>query len=179
MDRYPVDIFWSDEDEGFIAVAKDLPGCSAFGASRAEASREIEDAIAAWIEAARSAGNPVPEPSAPLEYSGKLLVRMPKTLHRSLALSAAEEGVSLNQYVVYKLAQPLMATIQPQDQSAWAPASTQVLVISNLKGRTFSTAGGGIGSAETRGIQLSNQSSPWLKVSTTQGAELVGSNYNG
>ena len=61
--QFPVDIFYSDEDEGFIALAADLPGCSSFGETRADAANEIQDAICAWIEAAEKAGNPVPEPS--------------------------------------------------------------------------------------------------------------------
>jgi predicted RNase H-like HicB family nuclease len=62
-EHYPIEIFWSDEDDGFVAVARDLPGCSAFGVTREEALREIEDAIEAWIGAAERAGNPVPEPT--------------------------------------------------------------------------------------------------------------------
>jgi predicted RNase H-like HicB family nuclease len=78
--RYPAVTFWSDEDGGFIALAPDLPGCSAFGESQSEALDELEQAIEAWIEAARAAGNPVPEPTRPLveeHPSGKLSIRMP------------------------------------------------------------------------------------------------------
>jgi predicted RNase H-like HicB family nuclease len=64
IDRhYPAEVFWSDEDEGFIALAPDLPGCSAFGETKSEALQELDEAIDAWIEAARAAGNPVPEPT--------------------------------------------------------------------------------------------------------------------
>jgi len=65
--RYPKQVFWSDEDQGFIAVAPDLAGCSAFGLSEAEAISELDDAIAAWIDAARAAGNPIPRASRPGE----------------------------------------------------------------------------------------------------------------
>ena len=61
--HYPAQVFWSEEDNGFIALAPDLPGCSAFGESKAEALTELDDAIEAWIAAANSAGNPVPKPS--------------------------------------------------------------------------------------------------------------------
>jgi predicted RNase H-like HicB family nuclease len=66
-DRYPAHVFWSDEDEGFIALATDLPGCSAFGKTQEKALRELQSAIEAWIEAAAEAGNPVPAPSNPAE----------------------------------------------------------------------------------------------------------------
>ena len=69
--RYPATVFWSDEDEGFIATATDLPGCSAFGDTQREALSELQDAIVAWIEAARSAGNPVPVPSDPSKEAGR------------------------------------------------------------------------------------------------------------
>jgi predicted RNase H-like HicB family nuclease len=64
--HYPAEVFWSDEDERWIAVAPDLPGCSAFGESRPDALRELEAAIEAWIEAANAAGNSIPEPSVRL-----------------------------------------------------------------------------------------------------------------
>jgi predicted RNase H-like HicB family nuclease len=73
--RYPVNVFWSDEDEGFVATVSDLPGCSAFGETKFEAISEIEKAIEAWIEAANAAGNPISEPSRPTldaSPSGKL-----------------------------------------------------------------------------------------------------------
>jgi antitoxin HicB len=60
--RYSVQIFWSQSDAGYIAIALDLPGCSAFGATRVEATREIGDAIEAWLESQRAAGNPIPGP---------------------------------------------------------------------------------------------------------------------
>lgn len=62
--KYPVEIFYSAEDAGFIAIAPDLPGCSAFGESRAEAADEIVSAMVAWLCASLKAGNPIPEPSA-------------------------------------------------------------------------------------------------------------------
>jgi predicted RNase H-like HicB family nuclease len=64
-ERYPAHVFWSDEDQGFIAIAPDLPGCSAFGETQAEALLQLHDAIRAWVKAARAAGNPIPKPSRP------------------------------------------------------------------------------------------------------------------
>jgi antitoxin HicB len=61
--HYPIQVFWSEDDAGFIATVPDLPDCSAFGATRVEAVNEVKDAIAAWIEATTAAGNAVPRPS--------------------------------------------------------------------------------------------------------------------
>ena len=62
MKDYYINIFWSDEDGGYIADIPDLDACSAFGASAAEALAEVERARAAWLEAARAEGKPIPEP---------------------------------------------------------------------------------------------------------------------
>jgi len=59
---YHIDIIWSDEDGGYIADIPDLQACAAFGASPAEALAEVEKARAAWLEAARAEGKPIPEP---------------------------------------------------------------------------------------------------------------------
>lgn len=103
---YPIEVFWSDEDEGYIALAPDLPGCSAWGEDAAAAVTEIRSAIEAWIEAAKSAGNSVPapsRPSGPEKFSGKFLLRTPRQLHADLTRCARSENVSLNQYLIYVL----------------------------------------------------------------------------
>jgi predicted RNase H-like HicB family nuclease len=65
MAKYPIEVFWSDEDEGYIAVVPDLAGCNAWGKTVAEAIREAHDAIDAWIKAAKSMKRTIPAPSAP------------------------------------------------------------------------------------------------------------------
>jgi predicted RNase H-like HicB family nuclease len=62
MKDYHVNIFYSEEDEGYIADIPDLEACSAFGATPAEALAQVELAKAAWLEAARVEGKPIPEP---------------------------------------------------------------------------------------------------------------------
>ena len=70
--RYPIEVFWSDEDEGYMAIAPDLPGASAWGKTEAEAINELHTVIDLWIKSARKVGNPVPKPSdrADVNYSG-------------------------------------------------------------------------------------------------------------
>lgn len=69
MKDYHINIFSSDEDGGYIADIPDLKFCSAFGATPEEALREVEQAKAAWLDAARAEGKPVPEPKyRPLIY---------------------------------------------------------------------------------------------------------------
>lgn len=61
--RYAIEIFYSDEDEGYIALAPELPGCSAFGNTEEEALREAKIAVSLWLETARKEHRPIPEPS--------------------------------------------------------------------------------------------------------------------
>ena len=62
MKDYHINIFYSNEDGGYIADLPDLPACSAFGATPAEALREIEIAKRAWLRAAKTEGEPIPKP---------------------------------------------------------------------------------------------------------------------
>ena len=62
MKDYHINIFWSDEDGGYIADIPDLEACSAFGTTPAEALAEVQRAKAAWLETARAEGKPIPVP---------------------------------------------------------------------------------------------------------------------
>ena len=62
MKDYHINIFYSEEDGGYIADIPDLDACSAFGETAEEALREVQLAKQAWLEAARSAGKPIPQP---------------------------------------------------------------------------------------------------------------------
>ena len=65
MKYYPLQVFWSDEDEAYIAFAADLPGCSAAGETETEALDRAHNAIKLWLEVSTKAGNPIPQPSKP------------------------------------------------------------------------------------------------------------------
>jgi predicted RNase H-like HicB family nuclease len=62
MKDYHINIFYSEEDEGYVADIPDLEACSAFGSTPEEALREVNVAKQAWLEAARAEGKPVPSP---------------------------------------------------------------------------------------------------------------------
>jgi predicted RNase H-like HicB family nuclease len=62
MKDYHINIFYSEEDDGYIADIPDLKMCSAFGKTPAKALAELELAKAAWLEAARAEGKPIPKP---------------------------------------------------------------------------------------------------------------------
>jgi len=69
MVRYEVIIYWSDEDEAFIAEVPELPGCAADGATYQEALANVEVVIQEWIETARELGRPISEPKGRLIYA--------------------------------------------------------------------------------------------------------------
>lgn len=63
MSGHSIEVFWSDEDQSWIADVPDLPFCTAHGPTPHEAVRQVEQAAEAWLEAAHKSGRPVPEPS--------------------------------------------------------------------------------------------------------------------
>lgn len=62
MSDYHINVFWSDEDESWVADIPDLAHCSALGATPQEAVTEVLEAKQAWLESAREHNDPVPEP---------------------------------------------------------------------------------------------------------------------
>ena len=100
---YKIEIYPSPE-EGYAARVVELPGCISQGQTLQEVTANIEDAKVCWLEVALAEGITIPEPSLNTEeYSGKLVVRMPKSLHRLLVEQAKGENVSLNQYINFQL----------------------------------------------------------------------------
>jgi predicted RNase H-like HicB family nuclease len=67
--RYEIIIYWSQEDNAFVAEVPELPGCMADGATYREALANVEGVIQEWIEIARDLGRPIPEPKGRLVYA--------------------------------------------------------------------------------------------------------------
>lgn len=67
--RYEVIIYWSDEDQAFLAEVPELPGCAADGATYAEAISNVEVVAREWIETAQELGRRVPDPKGRLLYA--------------------------------------------------------------------------------------------------------------
>jgi len=87
----------------YLATVRELDGCMSHGDTYVEAFENVQEAMEGWIETKLENGFTVPEPTDENQYSGKFLLRIPKTLHARLALEAEKEGVSLNQYALYRL----------------------------------------------------------------------------
>ena len=119
-----------EPEGGWFVRIKELPGCMSQGETPAEAMDQIEDAMAGWVESALVHGTPIPEPSGDEDYSGKFVVRLPKSMHRRLAAAAEEDGVSLNQWIVAALGEALGAGVS----AGWKdPALSSLL--SNITAR--------------------------------------------
>ena len=78
MYKYAIEIFYSEEDEGYIAVVPELPGCSAFGETEEEALGEVKTAMNLWLETAKKERRKIPKPQ------GK---EMLKAIYKDLFLS--------------------------------------------------------------------------------------------
>ena len=87
----------------YFATVREFDGCMSHGDTYAEAFENIQDAMKGWIETKLGNGFPVPDPVDESQYSGKFVLRLPKSLHARLVLEAEQEGISLNQYTLYRL----------------------------------------------------------------------------
>ncbi|MCL4300948.1 MAG: toxin-antitoxin system HicB family antitoxin [Anaerolineae bacterium] len=98
---YTIEVM-KDEGEhysGWFARVVELPGCMTQADNFSELSDMIREAMVAWIETALEDGEAIPLPRSVEDYSGRFVVRIPKTLHRELVEMAEREGVSLNTFV--------------------------------------------------------------------------------
>ena len=93
---------------GYTVIFPELPGCLTCGETLQEAYENAIDAKSEWIIAALEEGIKIPDPEPVLDlynhtYSGQFKLRIPKSLHRSLAEHSKKEGISMNQYCIYLL----------------------------------------------------------------------------
>ena len=93
------------DESGFYYYARvlELDGCQSTGESFNEAYENVKEAMIGWIATKLEAGYEIPLPIGYENFSGKFVARIPKSLHYKLSIEAEQEGVSLNQYVLYKL----------------------------------------------------------------------------
>lgn len=100
---YRMEIVADKEEGGFVVSYPDLPGCITCGDTIESAIANATDAKKAWLGAALEEGIKIVEPDTLENYSGQFKLRMPRSLHRSLAEHSKKEGISMNQYCVYLL----------------------------------------------------------------------------
>lgn len=101
---YIIEIVPDTEECGYVVSYPELPGCMTCADTLEQAIKNAEDAKKEWLIAAIEEGLEIPEPVTLDDYSGQFKLRIPKSLHHSLAVHAKEEGISMNQYCMYLLA---------------------------------------------------------------------------
>ncbi|MFO5492987.1 MAG: type II toxin-antitoxin system HicB family antitoxin [Cuspidothrix sp.] len=102
-DHYTYKITWSSEDQEFVGLCAEFPSLSYLHENRNLALEGITNLVKDIVLDMEANSEEIPEPIAEKTYSGKFQVRITPELHRKLAIEAAEENVSLNRYVNYKL----------------------------------------------------------------------------
>jgi antitoxin HicB len=101
---YPYELVLDQEQGGYFARHPDLPGCTAEGESPQEAVANLDESRRLWIEVRLEGGYPVPEPVGE-DYRGRISLRIPRSLHASLARAAVRRDMSLNQLLTVILSE--------------------------------------------------------------------------
>ncbi len=118
MRIYPIDEEYGEIE--WVAEFPDLPGCMGAGDTAEEAMAMAMDAKKAWIESALEDDDIIPEPSDiyKMDYSGKFTLRIPKSLHREMAIKAEDEEISLNQLALYLIAKGINGEVSVAENTA-------------------------------------------------------------
>lgn len=103
-DHYTYRVTWSPEDDEHVGLCAEFPSLSWLARTPEAALKGIRQTVAEAVADMRANGEEVPVPLAEKHYSGEFRVRIPSEVHRTLALQAAEQGVSLNRLASAKLA---------------------------------------------------------------------------
>ena len=101
---YRMEVIPDTAEGGYVVRFPELPGCLTCADTLEEAVRNAADCKKEWLSAALEDGIDIPEPASEDEYSGQFKLRIPKSLHKSLAEHSKAEGISMNQYCLYLLA---------------------------------------------------------------------------
>ena len=101
--NYRVEVVHDKEEGGYALHCPDLAGCITCAETLQQGFEMLEDAKKCWFTACLEDGSPIPEPSDVSEYSGQFKLRIPKSLHKTLAERSRQEGISMNQYCLYLL----------------------------------------------------------------------------
>ena len=103
-DHYTYRVTWSPEDQESVGLCTEFPSLSWLAPTPEMALKGIRQLVADTLVDLQAHGEEVPQPLAEKHYSGEFRVRIPPEVHRSLALQAAEQGISLNRLASAKLA---------------------------------------------------------------------------
>ncbi len=103
LDKYTYRVEWSEEDGVHLAKCLEFPSLIAHGDTMASALKELREVVKETIIWMEEECEKIPEPFGLKKYKGKLTLRVPEDVHRQLAIRSAEQGVSLNQYILSRI----------------------------------------------------------------------------
>ncbi len=104
-DRYTYRITWSEDDIEYVGLCAEFPSLSQLSSTPESALKGIQKLVSEVVADMEASDEAIPEPIACRQYSGKFMVRIPPEVHRTLAIRAAESGISINRVVSSKLSQ--------------------------------------------------------------------------
>lgn len=104
LGSYPYELVLDRDQGGYFARHPDLPGCTAEGETPEEAVANLDESRRLWVEARLEGGYSIPEPATD-EYRGRISLRIPRSLHASLARVAVRQEMSLNQLLTVILSE--------------------------------------------------------------------------
>jgi predicted RNase H-like HicB family nuclease len=99
VDRYTYLVTWLEDEEEYVGRCKEFPLMTAFGETQEEAISEIKELIATTLEILEEDGDEIPKPISEKNYSGKILLRLPRSLHKKVFEQAENDGVSVNTFL--------------------------------------------------------------------------------
>ncbi|MGB8379928.1 MAG: toxin-antitoxin system HicB family antitoxin [Dermatophilaceae bacterium] len=103
ISHYTYRITWSVEDNEFVATCLEFPSLSWLASTQMDALTGLENVITEIVRDMNAEGEDIPRPLSKRRFSGKFNLRVGETLHRRLAVEAAEEKISINQLIVRRL----------------------------------------------------------------------------
>ena len=104
INKYSYKVIWSEEDGEFVGLCLEFPSLSALAGTQEAALKDIRFVVGKCINSLVREKQPVPEPLSLRKFKGNLTLRVPPDVHRKIAQEAAEAGVSINQYILSKIA---------------------------------------------------------------------------
>lgn len=129
--NYPMELV---EDDGrLVASIPDLPGCVSFGDTPEEALANLKATKQLWLEGALASGETIVEPSTIEDFSGKFVLRIPRSLHQALDREARHQGASLNTYIGHLLSERHKLTTLEAVAEQWAVACAAAPLVACLQ----------------------------------------------
>jgi len=114
--NYKIEVIEDKEEGGYALHCPELTGCITCAETLEQGLAMLEDAKKCWFAACLEDGIPIPEPLNTNEYSGQFKLRLPKSLHRTLAERSRQEGISMNQYCLYLLSNGANISYTPREK---------------------------------------------------------------